>query len=56
MATDSLDDNDHCEDAPDRDAENADGDHFYCEAKNENLAPVFAQIAQDLTTGWRLDE
>jgi hypothetical protein len=54
MATNS--DDDGCSSASERDNENSDRDHFFCEAKSEDLTPIFARIAEDLTQGYRLDE
>ena len=55
MATDSLDDNGHCLSSSAIDAENADGDHFLCEAKDgSSLAPLFKQVAEMLTSGSKL--
>jgi hypothetical protein len=38
------------------DAENLDRDRYYCEASDEDLTPVFERVAEDLTSGYRLDE
>ncbi len=55
MATDSLDDHGHCANSSAIDAENADGDHFLCEAKDgSSLGPVFTAAAEVLITGSKL--
>jgi hypothetical protein len=54
MATDSLDDHGHCLTAGARTAENADGDHFLCEARSGDLEPIFWAAAQSLATGSKL--
>jgi hypothetical protein len=54
MATTS--DDDGCGTQPERDVENKDRDHFFCEAKSDDLTPIFARIAEDLTQGYRLYE
>jgi hypothetical protein len=36
------------------DAENADGDHFLCQPKTENLTPIFKQAAAALASGSKL--
>ena len=54
MATDSLDDQGNCATTAARDAENADGDHFLCEARSGDLAPIFTQAAEILAAGARL--
>jgi hypothetical protein len=53
MATDS-DDQGQCDTSSDIAAENADGDHFLCEAKTADLEPVFRQAAEMLAGGSRL--
>jgi Putative Flp pilus-assembly TadE/G-like/von Willebrand factor type A domain len=37
-------------------SENSDRDHFFCEAKGDDLTPIFQRIAEDLTQGYRLEE
>jgi hypothetical protein len=55
MATDSQDDNGGCASPTAIDAENADGDHFLCEAKDgSSLEEVFAAAAEILITGSKL--
>lgn len=54
MATDSLDDLGHCTNSTNMAAENADGDHFLCEARTADLAPIFQQAAETLAGGARL--
>jgi hypothetical protein len=54
MATDSLDDQGHCANAAAITAENADGDHFLCEARSGDLTPIFMQAAAALSAGIRL--
>jgi hypothetical protein len=54
MATNSLDDKGHCANASAITAENADGDHFLCEAKTGDLTPIFMQAAAALSSGIRL--
>jgi len=54
MATDSLDDHNHCRYASDIVAENADGDHFLCEARGADLEPIFRGAAEMLASGSRL--
>ena len=54
MATDSLDDHGHCTTQSGIDAENADGDHFLCEARTGDLEPIFKQAAEVLAAGARL--
>jgi hypothetical protein len=54
MATDSLDDHGHCTNSTNMAAENADGDHFLCEAKTGDLAALFQQAAAVLASGARL--
>jgi hypothetical protein len=55
MATDSQDDNGHCANSSAIDAENADDDHFFCEAKDgTSLAAVFTAAAESLITGSKL--
>ncbi len=54
MATDSLDDHNHCRYASDIAAENADGDNFLCEAQGSDLEPIFRAAAEALASGSRL--
>ncbi len=54
VATDSLDDHGHCLTAGARAAENADGDHFLCEARSGDLEPIFLAAAQTLASGSKL--
>jgi hypothetical protein len=54
MATDSLDDHGHCDNATENAAENADGDHFLCEARSGDLSPIFTQAAETLATGSKM--
>lgn len=54
MATDSSDDQGNCVGSSAIAAENADGDHFLCEARSGDLAPIFQQIASQLAGGSRL--
>jgi hypothetical protein len=55
MATDSEDDNGGCTSSSAIDAENADGDHFLCEAKDgSSLEEVFTAAAELLITGSKL--
>jgi hypothetical protein len=55
MATDSQDDNGNCSSSSAIDAENADGDHFFCEAKDgTSLASVFTAAAGSLLSGSKL--
>jgi Flp pilus assembly protein TadG len=54
MATESVDDHYHCETTAKQTAENGDGDHFMCEAKSSDLAPLFQQAAAVLASGSRL--
>jgi hypothetical protein len=55
MATDSQDDNGHCSNSSAIDAENADGDHFFCEAKDgSSLAAVFRAAASSFISGSKL--
>jgi hypothetical protein len=54
MATDSQDDKGHCASQGAIDAENADGDHFLCEARTGDLEPIFKQAAEVLAAGARL--
>ncbi len=54
MATDSADDHGHCSNATNIAAENADGDHFLCQAKGSDLQGVFLTAAGDLAPGVRL--
>jgi hypothetical protein len=55
MATDSNDQFD-CSSQSGQADENVDGDRFFCEAKGDDLVPVFLQIAEDLTQGYRVKE
>lgn len=55
MATDSLNDHGNCANGSAIDAENADGDHFLCEAKDgSSLAPLFKQAAEILAQGSKM--
>ncbi|MEX0786635.1 MAG: VWA domain-containing protein [Dehalococcoidia bacterium] len=56
MATESIDDagNGGCNSSSEIDAENVDGDHFYCEARGEDLDFVFEAAATVLAQGVRL--
>jgi hypothetical protein len=54
MATDSKNDNGNCSNSSSIKAENADGDHFLCEAKGGDLAAVFKQAAEILVKGSKL--
>ncbi len=54
MATESLDDCGNCDTSGEREAENIDGDHFLCEARSEDLAPLFQYAVQTMTVGSRL--
>lgn len=54
MATESLDDCGHCDTSGEREAENIDGDHFLCEAKSEDLAPLFQYAVEVMAAGSRL--
>jgi hypothetical protein len=54
MATDSADDQGHCDTTGEIDAENNDGDHFLCQAKGSDLEIVFVTAAESLVTGIRL--
>lgn len=56
MATESEDDggNGGCNSSSEIDAENVDGDHFYCEARGEDLDFVFEAAATVLAQGVRL--
>jgi hypothetical protein len=54
MATDSLDDNGGCDNTTEADAENADGDHFFCEPRSSDLTHVFTAAAVELSGGTRL--
>jgi len=54
MATDSLDDKGHCVNEATKDEENADGDHFFCQPKGEELESVFRAAAAALSTGIKL--
>jgi len=54
MATNSLDDHNHCKSAGDIEAENTDKDDFLCQPKKEDLGSVFTQAAVALAGGSRL--
>lgn len=54
MATDSADDQGHCNSASARTAENNDGDHFLCQASGDDLEIVFVTAASALGGGVRL--
>jgi hypothetical protein len=54
MADDSEDDHGHCVNTSAADAENADGDHFFCEPRSADLSSVFTQAAVQLSGGTRL--
>jgi len=54
MATNSADDKGHCSNSSNIAAENADGDHFLCEARGEDLDQVLATAAAALAGGIRL--
>jgi hypothetical protein len=54
MATDSEDDHGHCANSSSIAAENADGDHFLCEAKGGDLTPIFKQAAELLAQGSKM--
>lgn len=54
MATDSLDEWGHCNNSTAIANENADGDHFLCEARSGDLEPIFKQAAEQLAGGPRL--
>ena len=62
MATSSTDDGGDgpgglaagCNTTAQQNSENADGDHFLCEAKGNSLTPIFKTAAQILATGSRL--
>ena len=55
MATNSLNDHGNCASPSAIDAENADGDHFLCEAKDgSSLAPIFKQAAEILASGSKM--
>jgi hypothetical protein len=54
MATESLDDQGNCGTESSIAAENADGDHFLCEARSGDLEPIFKQAAEILAGGARL--
>ena len=43
-----------CNTTAQQNSENADGDHFLCEAKGNSLTPIFQTAAQILATGSRL--
>jgi hypothetical protein len=55
MATNS-DDQFNCGTSSGQNSENSDRDHFYCEAKSDDLTPIFQRIAEDLTQGYRLEQ
>lgn len=46
MATTSTDNNNHCQSTANQTAENADGDHFLCAPRSEDLTPVFQAAAK----------
>jgi hypothetical protein len=54
MATDSADDHGGCDNAGEIAAENADGDHFLCEASGGDLTPLFQQAAEILAQGSKM--
>jgi hypothetical protein len=54
MATDSADEHGHCATEEAIAAENADGDHFLCEAKSGDLEPIFKLVIEQLAGGIRL--
>jgi hypothetical protein len=55
MATSSANDHGNCASTSAIDAENADGDHFLCEAKDgSSLAPIFKQAAEILASGSKM--
>jgi hypothetical protein len=54
MATDSQDEWGHCVGSTAIRNENADGDHFLCEARGTDLEPVFRAAAEALASGSRL--
>jgi hypothetical protein len=55
MATSSANDHGNCATTGAIDAENADGDHFLCEAKDgSSLAPIFKQAAEILASGSKM--
>jgi Flp pilus assembly protein TadG len=54
MATDSADDQGHCANTAAINAENADGDHFLCQAKGSDLEAVFVAAANALSTSIRI--
>jgi len=56
IATDSADNPGYCSSSSDVDAENADRDHFFCQHRFEDLAPIFTQIAEELARDYRLEE
>jgi hypothetical protein len=56
MATPPSDNESDCGTQSDQEKENTDRDHFFCEAKSDDLTPIFERIAEDLTQGYRLDE
>ncbi len=53
MATSSVDES-GCTSAANTAVENADGDHFLCEARTGDLEPIFRQAAEALAGGARL--
>jgi hypothetical protein len=54
MATDSKNDKGNCSNAANVAAENADGDHFLCEAKGGDLESIFKQAAEQLAQGSKM--
>ena len=54
MATDSLDDQGHCANSTAIANENADNDHFLCEARSGDLTPIFVRAGEVLAGGIRL--
>ena len=56
LATESADDagNGGCNTSAERDAENTDEDHFFCEARGDDLQPVFQAAAEAITKAPRL--
>jgi hypothetical protein len=55
MATNSNDQF-NCGTQAGQNSENSDRDHFFCEAKSDDLTPIFQRIAEDLTQGYRLEQ
>jgi hypothetical protein len=45
-----------CWNPPRIDSENGDGDHFFCQRRQDQLAPVFRMVAQALAREYRLEE